>query len=311
MKKMLGKVYKGRRNGGELENVIQIEELAHKDTALKRRGLSFWRDRKKKKNPDNHNLNNHNLDNDNLDNDNLYNGNLINGNHNNHNLSNLLVTLWEPYSMASEQYRELRTRMLDASQRDGKRVFLISSALSGEGKTLVAINLAISLASGLHETALLIDADLRNPNVSRVLGLEKEREGLAEYLTYGANLADFITKTSIHKLNVITSGQPPENPSELISSVYMSDLIKEVKHRYDNRFIIIDAPPLLPVTDSVVLSSLVDSVIIVVKALSTQREMVSNAIDKIEKKEKILGLVVNCCKGKTPYPYYNDQKDKS
>lgn len=275
MKKMLETVYKRMHNRVESNNIIQIEELAHKNKATKKRRSLLQSDQKKDEN-----------------------------------LSNNLVTLWEPYSMASEQYRELRTRILDASQKDGRKVFLVSSAISGEGKTLVAINLAISLASGLHETALLIDADLRNPNVARMLALEKDREGLAEYLTYGANLADFITKTSIHKMNVITAGMPPENPSELISSGYMSDLVKEVKYRYDNRFIIIDAPPLLPVTDSVILSSLADGIIIVVKALSTQREMVSNAIEKIERKDKILGLVINCCKGTTPYPYYASKSQK-
>jgi len=268
MKNMFEKVCNRKYNRVESNNIIQIEELA-KNKVSKKRSSPLQGDQKKDEN-----------------------------------LSNHLVTLWEPYSMTSEQYRELRTHILEASKKDGKRVFLISSAISGEGKTLVAINLAISLASGFHDTVLLIDADLRNPNVSRMLGLKKDTEGLAEYLAQGANLADFITKTSIFKLNVITSGMPPENPSELISSRYMSDLVKEVKNRYDNRFIIIDAPPLLPVSDAIVLSSLVDGVIIVVKALSTQREMVSNAIEKIEKKEKILGLVINCCKGTTNYPYY-------
>ncbi|MEW6380110.1 MAG: polysaccharide biosynthesis tyrosine autokinase [bacterium] len=279
MKNMLEKVWQRKHNYLELSNIIHIEklvnniiqteELTNKENLLPRQNLPSLDDQK-----------------------------------NDQDLSDHLVALWEPSSMASEQYRELRTRILDASQKDGKRVFLISSAISGEGKTLVATNLAISLASGVHETALLIDADLRNPNVSCMLGLEKTTKGLAEYLTDGGNLSDFITRTSIHKLNVITSGSPPQNPSELISSEYMSNLVKEVKHRYNNRYIIIDAPPLVPVTDSVVLSSLVDGIIIVVKALSTQREIVDNALAKIEAKEKILGLVINYCKGNIPYPYY-------
>lgn len=223
-------------------------------------------------------------------------------------LDKRLVTLWEPYSAVSEQYRKLRTHILDASRSDGKKVFLVSSAVRGEGKTLTAINLAISIASGLHETALLIDADLRSPSISQVLGFKKDTRGLAEYLTCGGNLADFITRTSIPKLSIITAGLPLENPFEMISSRYMFDLIKEVKYRYDNRYIIIDAPPLIPVTDPVSLSSLADGIIIVVRASTTQRETVSDAINKIENKEKILGIILNNCKSIMPkYTYYNNK----
>lgn len=269
MENILKKVWSKKEKEGELPNVIQIEGLIKRGEALKKPGLTFLSDLKGGKN-----------------------------------LSKQLVTLWEPYSLASEQYRKLRTHILDASRNNAQRVFLISSAICGEGKTLAAVNLAISLGSGLHETALLIDADLRNPNVSHMLGLKKDTRGLAEYLTYGGNLADCITRTSIPKLSVITSGLPPENPFELLNSKYMSDLIREVKQRYDNRYIIMDSPPLIPVTDSIALSSLVDGIIIVIKASSTQREIVSDAISKIENKEKILGLVLNGCKGFLPkYTY--------
>jgi len=224
---------------------------------------------------------------------------------NGENFNKHLASLWEPYSAASEQYRKLRTHLLDASKTDGKRVFLVSSAIRGEGKTLTAINLAISIASGLHETALLIDADLRSPNVSHTLGLKKDIKGLGEYLTCGGNLADFITRTAIPKLSIITAGLPIRNPFEMLSSKYMSDLIREVKYRYDNRYVIVDAPPLIPVTDPVALSSLVDGIIIVVRASATQREIVSDAINKIENKEKILGIVLNGCQSIMPkYSYY-------
>lgn len=217
-----------------------------------------------------------------------------------------LVSLLKPDSIAAEQYRILRTHILEASKNNGGgRVFLISSAVLGEGKTVTAINLAVSIVKGLHETVLLIDADLRKPNLSQMLGFEKDRKGLAEYLTSGGDLADFFIKTPVPKLNIIASGLPPENPSELIDSKYMSDLIKEVKERYDNRYIIIDSPPLIPVTDATILSSLVDGVVLVVKASSTQRELVNDAIDKIENKEKILGLVINECESGISHYKYN------
>jgi len=217
-----------------------------------------------------------------------------------------ITTLWGPYSKVSEQYSELRTYILKEGKNKTSRVFLISSALHGEGKTLTSINLAISIVRGLHETVLLIDADLRKPTISPMLGLEKDIKGLAEYLAFGGDLADFITKTSIPKLSIIASGQPPANPSELLGSEYMFNLIKEVKHRYDNRYIIIDSPPLIPVVDTTILSNMAGGVIIVVKASSTQRKLVNEAIDKIKNKKKILGLVINGNKNTLTQSKYNN-----
>ena len=216
-----------------------------------------------------------------------------------------LVSLLQPDSIAAEQYRILRTHILESSKNSGGRVFLVSSAVHGEGKTITAINLALSIVKGLHETVLLIDGDLRKPAISQMLGLKKGMKGLAEYLTFGGDLADFLIKTPIPKLNVIASGLPPDNPSELIDSQYMADLVSEVKERYDNRYIIIDSPPLIPVTDSIILSSLADGIVIVVKASSTQREMVNDAIEKIENKEKVLGIVLNNCQGGIANYKYN------
>lgn len=225
-----------------------------------------------------------------------------------------MVALIDPDSMAAEQYRILRTHILKAARKNGSRVFLVTSAIHSEGKTLTSVNLAITLVRGIHESALLIDADIRKPNVSNMLGLKKDIKGLSEYLTSGGDLSKFIIKTSIPKLSLIPSGNPPQNPSELISSKYMSDLVKEVKYKYDNRYIIIDSPPIIPITDSIILSSLVDGVILVINASSTQREIVDEAIDKIEDKKKILGLVLNNCQYSffkyysSYYSYYREEK---
>ena len=217
-----------------------------------------------------------------------------------------LVSLWKPGSIAAEQYRILRTHLLEASKDNESRVFQVASAIHGEGKTLTAINLAISIVRGVDETVLLIDADLRKPSVSKILGLEKNEKGLEKYLASGGDLADFIHKTSIPKLSVITPCDPPENPSELLDSDRMFNLVKEVKKRYDNRYIIMDSPPLLPVTDSTILSSLVDYIIIVVRASMTQREAVYEAINKVKDKDKILGIVLNGCESNiSKYLYYS------
>ena len=220
-----------------------------------------------------------------------------------------LVSIWKPDSIAAEQYRILRTHILETSKKDESRVFQVTSAIRGEGKSLTSVNLAISIVKGVGETVLLIDADLRKPNVSKLLGLKKDDRGLEKYLELGGDLADYIRKTSIPKLSVITSSDPPENPSELLDSDRMFNLVQEVKNRYNNRYIIIDSPPLLPVTDSTILSFLVDHIILVVRASMTQKEAVHEAINKIENQDKILGIVLNGCESNISnhlyYSYYN------
>ena len=212
-----------------------------------------------------------------------------------------LVTFFEPESLAAEKYAILKKNIvLSGITRAGnaKRVFLISSAIPGEGKTLSAVNLAISLAKGINETVLLIDADLRRPNISKMLGISKKRPGLTDFLTAGGNLADFLVKTSFPKMSVLPAGKIIRDPSELISSKNMSELIKEVKYRYDNRYIIIDSPPIIPVADARILASLVDGVILIIKAFSTPKNIVDEAINQLEEKDNIVGLVVNNCRDK-------------
>jgi capsular exopolysaccharide synthesis family protein len=221
------------------------------------------------------------------------------------NLDKRLIEVWKEDSLEAEQYRILRTYILKAVKNNESKIFLISSAVHCEGKTLTATNLAISIARGLDESVLLIDADLRKPNASSMLGIEKETRGLAEYLIDGGEYINYVTKTSIPKLSLIPPGSPPHNPSELIHSKHMINLIKQIKNQFDNQIVIIDAPPLIPVTDSIILSSLADAVIIVIKASETQREMVNEAIDKIGNKKKILGLILNGCEfSKARYNYY-------
>lgn len=216
-----------------------------------------------------------------------------------------LIEVWKKDSIVAEQFRILRTYILKAFKNNTNKVFLVSSAVHCEGKTLTAINLAISIARGLDESVLLIDADLRKPKASSMLGLEKEKRGLVEYLIDGGDFFDYIIKTSIPKLTLIPSGLPPHNPSELINSRQMISLIKQIKNQFDNQVVIIDSPPLIPVTDSIILSSLADAVIIVIKAYETQREIVTEAIDKIENKGKIFGLILNGCEfNKSRYNYY-------
>jgi protein-tyrosine kinase len=193
---------------------------------------------------------------------------------------------------AFEQYKVLRSTILNANQQNGERMFLVTSACMGEGKTTTSVNLAISIAQGLQETALLIDCDLRNPQLHKMLGVGKIFSGLANFLRGEVDFSQSLIKTSIPHLSLIPAGSPPPNPSELINSRKMSLLLEEVKERYPNRFIIIDSPPITQFTDAFILSLKVDGVLLVARAGKTRIVALESAMIKL-KKANLMGVVLN------------------
>jgi exopolysaccharide/PEP-CTERM locus tyrosine autokinase len=167
----------------------------------------------------------------------------------------------------------------------------VTSAFSGEGKSLIAINLAISIAIELNSHALLLDCDLRNPTLSRWFGL-LESKGLSDYLLEKAELSDLLVRTQVDKLSLLCGGSSQENPVELIGSKKMESLLEELKSRYHDRYIILDSSPVLATTEPNVLDKMVDGIILVVRAGETPRESVQQAINLL-KTEKIIGVVLN------------------
>ncbi len=215
-----------------------------------------------------------------------------------------LVTLLEPASVYAEQFKNLRTHILSAGQEKSHRLFLVTSSAEGEGKTTVTINLAISIAQSIEETVLLIDCDLRQPMIHTMLGMDA-KEGLADYLSNDIELSDLLYKTDIGRLTVLSAGTPPSNPSELIGSEKMVTLLKEIKSRYNNRYIIIDSPPVLPVTDSNILGSIVDSIILVTRADKTPKDVVNHSLSLLNGKGNIMGILLNDAKKTKDENYYN------
>ncbi|MFH0926085.1 MAG: polysaccharide biosynthesis tyrosine autokinase [bacterium] len=215
-----------------------------------------------------------------------------------------LITLHQPRSIATEQYNILRTELLKIKAKESRNVFLVTSAVRGEGKTLTSANLAITIAKGVLETVLLIDCDLRRPNINSRQSLSDSYEGLSNYLDSEEDIGRFLIKQSICKLTILPSGKIPSNPAELLGSERMIDLIKEVKHRYNNRFIIIDSPPLLPVTDATLLSPHVDGVILVIRASETPKEIVEEGIRKLGKEVNVVGVVLNGIESTPSRRYY-------
>jgi len=179
---------------------------------------------------------------------------------------------------------------------------MITSSASGEGKSFVAANLAVSMANGIDEHVLLMDCDLRKPTLHRLFGFPDKIFGLTEYLTHGAPLVSILKKTRVPKLTLLPCGTPPSNPSELISSDQMRKLIQEVKSRYPDRYIIIDAPPPDVTAEANALARQVDAIIIVVKIGHSKKTALKDIVETYDR-EKILGVVKNYAEKTKLYNY--------
>ncbi len=201
-----------------------------------------------------------------------------------------LVSL-DTRSSAAEAYRVLRTSVLLSAAGQPPKTVLITSGQPGEGKTTTAINTAISL-SQLGASVLIIDCDLRRPTTHKVLGVD-HIQGLSTYLSRNnVSLDDVIQKLPIANLSLLPCGPIPPNPAELIIADRMKEMLKELSLRYDH--IIIDSPPLINVTDPVILSTLVDGVILVVHGGKSTRDIVRRARQELSTVgAKIFGVVLN------------------
>jgi capsular exopolysaccharide synthesis family protein len=200
-----------------------------------------------------------------------------------------LVAITEPRSPECEQFRSLRTRLLQAGERERKRAFVITSAGVGEGKTLTAVNLAWLLAQTDGVRALLIDADLRQPCAADYLGIETER-GLSEVLTGETRFNEAVVKLEPSGLYLLPGGAAREDVAELLSGPRFGRLLDEARKQFD--YIIIDAPPLGVFTDANLLINRADSAILVVRAAKTRYAAVDRLLEQLPR-ERMLGVVLN------------------
>jgi capsular exopolysaccharide synthesis family protein len=229
-----------------------------------------------------------------------------------------LLTQCAPQSPRAESFRRLRTNLQFANISGAARTVLVTSSLPGEGKSTTATNLAIAMAQA-GQSVCLIDADLRRPMVSEYLGLERNA-GLTTALVGAADVGELLQQWGEDSLYVLASGQIPPNPSELLGSAEMKQLLDRLESNFDA--IIIDAPPLLPVTDAAVLSQHVGGVVVVVGSQKLRIHELERSLGALNMVgSNILGLVLNRLPGKGPdaysYSYYSntsgarDQVDKS
>jgi capsular exopolysaccharide synthesis family protein len=201
-----------------------------------------------------------------------------------------IVVLTEPMSPVAEAFRSLRTAVLFSAPAAPPKMVLVTSAGAGEGKTVSSLNLATSLAEA-GSRVLLIDVDLRKPSCHRALGIDNDR-GLSSYLAGQSDLAGVTRQLATPRLFFIPAGPTPPNPAELVGSKRMRDALAEMRDAYD--FVIVDSPPVIPVTDAVVLSREADGVLLVVKGHDTPRELVRRARDQLQQSgARLLGAVVN------------------
>ncbi len=201
----------------------------------------------------------------------------------------LINHLYPKFSIA-EDYRTVRTSILFSHADAAPKTIAFTSTLPQEGKTATVSNLAVSFAQ-LEGRVLLVDADLRKPRLSKIFNL-RNASGLSSYLAGKGSFDEVVQKTSIENIWTVPSGPHPPNPAELLNSKRMKDLLAEAKERFN--VVLLDTPPVLAVIDPVIVASLADSTVIVVRAGKTTRRPLLRAIEEVRKsKADIIGVVFN------------------
>lgn len=214
-----------------------------------------------------------------------------------------LIVQTDPHSQRAEAFRRLRTNLQFLGVDSRPRLIVVTSSLPDEGKSTTAINLAITLADAGARVAL-VDADLRDPSVSRYMGLEGA-VGLTTVLIGRAELADVLQPWGEGTLDVLPAGQVPPNPSELLGSGAMSQVLDALTRAYDT--VVLDSAPLLPVTDGAVLARLAGGAVVVARAGEVTRTQLGDAIASLESVgTPVHGIVLNAVAQKSgdSYSYY-------
>jgi capsular exopolysaccharide synthesis family protein len=211
-----------------------------------------------------------------------------------------LIVQADPRSPRSESFRTLRTNLQFIDIEDKARTFVVTSSIQSEGKSTTVANLAITLENAGYRV-IVIDADLRRPKLASYMGLEGA-VGLTDVLIGRAELQDVVQNWGRGTLNVLPAGQIPPNPSELLGSRQMQNLIHELEQRYE--YILFDAPPLLPVTDAAILAKSASGAIVVCAAGRTMKNQLSGAVASLENVgAPVSGVVLTMLPTKGPDAY--------
>lgn len=204
-------------------------------------------------------------------------------------LDGRLVAATASHSLAAEQFRALRTRLKQAENGRSVRAIVITSPNKGDGKSLTAANLALTMSQEFQQRVLLVDGDLRRPAVHRLFGVS-EGPGLSDVLTGRATLDDAIVSLADQELSLLPAGTLPNHPAELLGSAAMRRLLDTLRTRYDR--VIIDMPPVAPLADLHIVAPMADGVLMIVRAGVTPKPAIERALAGLDK-SRVLGLVLN------------------
>lgn len=202
-----------------------------------------------------------------------------------------IVSFHEPKSTVAEQYRTLRTNIQAINSKTPVKAITITSSTHSEGKTITAINLALSMAQDLNKKSiLLVDADLRRARITKYLGISS-KIGLSDLITNGSNVDEAILNIGVNNLTILPAGKIPHNAAELLGSLKLKNLLGQLKEKYD--YLIFDSPPIIPVTDAGLLGAQTDGVIMVIQANRTQKGVVQHAEGLLKQAQaKLLGYIL-------------------
>ena len=202
-----------------------------------------------------------------------------------------IVTFYDSHAPVSEQYRTLRTNIQSLNTAKPIKAIAVTSSVHGEGKTITAINLAISIARDLNKkSVLLVDGDLRRSRVSKYLGIE-EATGLAEVLGDDTAVDNALLAIGVDNLTILPAGKAKHNPAELFNSAKFRNLMGLLKGKYD--YIIFDTPPVIAVTDATLIGAQTDGVVMVIQANHTQRGVIKHGEGLLKQAQtKLLGYIL-------------------
>jgi capsular exopolysaccharide synthesis family protein len=200
-----------------------------------------------------------------------------------------LVTAASTDAVAAEQYRALRTRILNADPLSPINVVMITSPGRGEGKTLTAGNLGLAMAQEWQRRICIVDADLRHPQMHRIFGLP-EGPGLCDVLAGRATIEEALVTLEEHQITILPAGNVPAHPAELLGTTAMRRTLDTLRSQFDR--VVVDAPAAAPLADVSILAPLVDRVLIVVRAGVTTKPAIHEAVSSIDS-SKLLGFVLN------------------
>lgn len=205
------------------------------------------------------------------------------------------------WSRSAESFRKLRTNVSFADVDNPSRIILVTSPVAGEGKTTTALNLGAVMAEA-GKKVLVVDADLRRPQIGQRTMINGH-VGLTDWLRGDAELSDVIVESAIENLSLLASGQCPPNPSELLDSRKLGDGLQQLSKSFD--YVIIDSPPVLPVTDSVVLAKNASAVVLVVRAGESRIRNLSAALSELSMADtEVIGVVITDSKSQDKSTYY-------